>query len=206
MPGNGGSRRREEAGAFGVNGKREKSGRGPGRDEGGFTLLETLAALLLVGMVASILYGFLLLGMSTFQRVATETQIRHQGDLLVAGIVAELMEAVHVEQGADAAELIAVRMAADPARYVETYRLRIEALDGRHGVSVYREGAPLPERRFALAAGMALEEPGTRSVLLADGSRAAVIRMDVVQLEGTGRKADEARLIIDTRLALTRLE
>ena len=180
--------------------------RRPLRNERGFTLLETLAALMMVGMVASILYGFMLMGVSTYKRVETETKIRHQGDLLTAGLVSELLEAVHVEQGTDHTELVAVRMSPDPLRYVETYRLRIETLDGRHGVSVYRDGAAAPVRRFELAPDIALQGPGTQSVLLADGNRAAIIRMHFVQESLPGRKSQETPLFIETRVSVSRLE
>jgi prepilin-type N-terminal cleavage/methylation domain-containing protein len=180
--------------------------RRPRRNENGFTLLETLAALMMVGMVASILYGFMLMGVSTYKRVETETKIRHQGDLLMAGLVSELLEAVHVEQGTDRTELIAVRMASDPSRYVETYRLCIETLDGRHGVSVYRDGETDPVRRYELAPDIALEAPGTHSVLQADGNRAAIIRMQFVQASSPGVKAQETPLFIETRVSVSRLE
>jgi prepilin-type N-terminal cleavage/methylation domain-containing protein len=180
--------------------------RRPWRNESGFTLLETLAALMMVGMVASILYGFMLMGVSTYKRVETETKIRHQGDLLMAGLVSELLEAVHVEQGTDRTELIAVRMAPDPTRYVETYRLRIETLNGRHGVSVYRDGETDPVRRYELAPDIALQAPGTQSVLMADGNRTAIIRMHFVQASPPGVKAQETPLFIETRVSVSRLE
>lgn len=187
------------------NGKRKPAGRRKRRGQGGFTLLETLVALMAFGMVASILYAFLLMGVSTYQRIETETKIRRQGDLLVAGIVSELMDAVHVEQGSDLTELIVVKAAADPNRYVDTYRIRMESVNGRHGVTVYKEGEPYPERRFELAAGIRIDAPGTASVLQADGNRAANVRFVFVR-EDAAVKADESSIRIDTRVPLSRLE
>lgn len=176
------------------------------RGEHGFTLLETLAAVMMFAMVASILYAFMLMGMSTYKRVTAETQVRQQGDRLVAGLVSELLHAVHVEQGADYRELIVVRMADDPDRYVDTYRMRMESVDGRDGVTVYRDDAGTPLRRFELVADIELASPGTRSVLLAEGHHTAVIRMIFVRTDHGGKQADEASIQIDTRVPLSRLE
>lgn len=176
------------------------------RCERGFTLLETLAAVMMFAMVASILYAFLLMGVSTYKRVSVETQIRQQGDRLVAGLVSEVLHAVHVEQGADYRELVVVRMADDPDRYVDTYRVRMETVDGRDGVTVYAEGEAKPLRRFELVNGVVLDSPGTRSVLLAESHQTAVIRMVFVRLDASGRQADESSIQIDTRVPLARLE
>lgn len=180
--------------------------RNPLRNEQGFTLLETLAAVMMFAMVTSILYGFLLMGISTYKRVSVETQIRQQGDRMVAGLVSELLQTVHVEQGSDYRELILVRMADDPDRYVDTYRMRVETVDGRDGVTVYRDGAATPLRRFELTSDIVLDGPGTRSVLLAEGNQTAVIRMIFIRAAHGGKQADEASIQIDTRVPLSRLE
>ena len=109
------------------------------RDERGITMIETLTALILFGMVASILYSFLFMGTSMYKKVTADTQIRNQGDALFGGIMSELRDAVYAEQGADSTEIIYTKKAANEEDYVDRYRMKIEIIDSEHGVTVYKE-------------------------------------------------------------------
>jgi prepilin-type N-terminal cleavage/methylation domain-containing protein len=66
------------------------------KDERGVTLIEVLAALMITGMVASILYSFLLMGVTMYKKVSVETQLRNQANVLFSKLVNELRESVYV--------------------------------------------------------------------------------------------------------------
>jgi prepilin-type N-terminal cleavage/methylation domain-containing protein len=66
------------------------------KDEQGLTLIEVLAALMITGMVASILYSFLLMGITMYKKVSVETQLRNQANVMFSRLVNELRESVYV--------------------------------------------------------------------------------------------------------------
>ncbi|WP_135553322.1 PilW family protein [Paenibacillus cymbidii] len=70
-------------------------------NEEGMTLIEIMTALAILSMVTTILFSFLLMGVSMFKRISAESQIRNQGDALASRIIGELKDAVYVVKTAD---------------------------------------------------------------------------------------------------------
>lgn len=176
------------------------------RDERGMTLIEILTALILFGMVASILYSFLFMGMSMYKRVTMETQMRNQSDALFGGLMSELRDAVHVEQGSGRHEIIYVKSSSDPDQYVDTYRMVIEQLDGSSGVTVYHQDSGLLFKRYELTQKFVFDGPGTVSVLQADGPRAILIQLQIVRSDVDLLQAEKPVFTVASRVMLSRLE
>jgi hypothetical protein len=106
------------------------------RNEQGITLVETLTTLVIFSMVVSILFTFLIMGISMYKRVSAETRLRSQGDVVFAQLSDVLRGAVYVQQGADNRELRYVKPASTPEEYVKEYVLRS-----------YDRNDPEPDRR-----------------------------------------------------------
>ena len=67
------------------------------RNEKGISLIEVIVALMIMSMVITILYSFLLMGVSMYKRVIADTQMRNQGDILYSQILTELNKATIVK-------------------------------------------------------------------------------------------------------------
>lgn len=118
-------------------------------DEQGMTLIELLTALVILAMVTTILFSFLLMGVSMFKRISAESQIRNQGDALTSRIMAELKDAVYVVKSGDASEIeYAKREAAGADAYVSRFTMKLIG----SGVEV-RETSPAGQKskQFTLA-------------------------------------------------------
>jgi hypothetical protein len=94
------------------------------RNEQGITLIETLTTLFIFSMVVSILFSFLIMGVSMYKRVSAETQLRSQGDVVFAQLSDVLRGAVYVQQGESSRELRYVKHASTPEQYVKEFVLR----------------------------------------------------------------------------------
>lgn len=183
------------------------------RNQEGITLVELLVTLLLFSMLASILYAFMLMGVSMYKRVSAETTMRNQSDMLLAGIITELTDAVHAAQGADHREIHYVKMSSDPNQYVDAYRMVLEERNGRYGVSAYKAGAAIPFKRFVLGDEFAIHVNGTdaeeaadpKSSLLANDGTGIYIKL-VISREVYAQPAQRTAITVETRIPLTRLE
>lgn len=115
------------------------------QDEKGLSLLELLTAVLITTMVSIILYSFLLMGVSMYKRIMVETQMRNQGDALYRQIMAELKDAVYVEQRSAAGlpantSIRYVKRAEDADTYINEYVMTLEAGEHNGVLRVYKNG------------------------------------------------------------------
>lgn len=60
------------------------------RKENGLTLIELIAALSIFSLVAGLIYGVLMFGINSYQRVTMENTLRDESDLLMSAIITEL--------------------------------------------------------------------------------------------------------------------
>ncbi|ASA24468.1 PulJ/GspJ family protein [Paenibacillus donghaensis] len=60
------------------------------RREQGFTLIELIAALSLFSLVAGLIYGVMMFGVQSYQRVTMENTLRDESDLLMSSIITEI--------------------------------------------------------------------------------------------------------------------
>ncbi|MNC11747.1 hypothetical protein D3C76_72770 [compost metagenome] len=60
------------------------------RREQGFTLIELIAALSLFSLVAGLIYGVMMFGVQSYQRVTMENTLRDESDLLMSAIITEM--------------------------------------------------------------------------------------------------------------------
>ncbi|WP_438448163.1 PulJ/GspJ family protein [Gorillibacterium sp. sgz5001074] len=67
------------------------------QDERGMTIIELLAGLLIMTMISSILYAFLLMGVTMYKRVTTETQLRNQANLVFSQLVDGVRDGIYVQ-------------------------------------------------------------------------------------------------------------
>jgi len=181
------------------------------RNQDGVTLLEVLVTLLLFSMVASILYAFMLMGVSMYKRVSAETTMRNQSDALLAGLINELTGAVHAEQGADHRDILYVKMSPDSGKYVDVYRMALEEKNGRYVVSAYREGQAAPFKRFELSGKFVIHVNEKADDDLANPLSSLTafdggVRIRLVISRDAPEPAQQAAITMETRIPLTRLE
>lgn len=109
------------------------------RNEKGMTLVEVVVALMIMGMILTILYAFLFMGISMYKRVTVDTQMRNQGDIMFSQVITELKDAVYAKNmkdtnGQDTGGIIYVKRHVDedgnydPKIYVDEYSMTIEDL------------------------------------------------------------------------------
>jgi prepilin-type N-terminal cleavage/methylation domain-containing protein len=67
------------------------------KNEKGLTLIELLAGLLIISMISTILYAFLLMGVTMYKRVTTETQLRNQANLIFSQLVDGVRDGIYVQ-------------------------------------------------------------------------------------------------------------
>ncbi|MEK4325885.1 prepilin-type N-terminal cleavage/methylation domain-containing protein [Paenibacillus sp. FSL R7-0312] len=60
------------------------------RREQGFTLIELIAALSLFSLVSGLIYGVMMFGVQSYQRVTMENTLRDESDLLMSAIITEI--------------------------------------------------------------------------------------------------------------------
>lgn len=141
------------------------------KNERGLTLLEALVALMILTMVTSIIYSFVLMAMSIYKRVTIETTMRNQGDLLFSRIVTELGDAIYVEQADSAQRSIRfVKPSADPKQYIAWYEMRIDS--GQIRVEPIMPSGP--PKVFALAPAFEISS----GKLIAEGHHHVVIDLE----------------------------
>lgn len=66
-------------------------------NEQGVSLLEVMAALLIISMITSIFYAFMLMGITMYKKVSTETQLRNQANVMFSQLINSLRDAVYVQ-------------------------------------------------------------------------------------------------------------
>ncbi|HEX7057471.1 MAG TPA: prepilin-type N-terminal cleavage/methylation domain-containing protein [Bacilli bacterium] len=190
-------------------------------NEHGLTVIELLTALLLLGMVASILYSFLLMGLSMYKRVTVETQMRNQGDALFSRIITELKDTIYVKQGSSDKEIVYVKRAVnsdgspDTENYVAKYAMAIENVDNPailsvpYGISIYHvnpdgtRGALL--KKLALTNDFTIDR--TASSLLMISQDMVEVKLEYGRTDSlTALAAESPDLTIDMKIPLFRID
>lgn len=177
------------------------------RNEKGMTLIELLAALLIFGMVASILYSFMLMGISMYKRVTVETQMRNQGDGLYSQIISELKEAIYVqEEGVDKKIIRYAKKSTDSKVYIDLFEMEVfpnPASGGR--IEVRKAGSTDPEKVFQLSDKFTIRE-GSLSEAGPNHDRVGVM-LEYARTNADQYKAAESpKLVIDSQIPLFRNE
>ncbi|TVY10418.1 PulJ/GspJ family protein [Paenibacillus cremeus] len=174
------------------------------QNEKGMTLIEVLAALLIFSMVTTLLYSFLVMGISIYKRVTVESQMRSQGDTLYSQIISELKDAIYVQQSQPDSEIRYAKKSADPKAYIELYVMKLipDAVSGGR-IEVRRAGASAgpPDQVFQLG-----------SKFTIDGGSLTEVSHDLVQVRLTYIRShsealkvlDNPRLEIDSQIPLFR--
>jgi prepilin-type N-terminal cleavage/methylation domain-containing protein len=174
------------------------------QNEKGMTLIELLAALLIFGMVASILFSFLLMSVSMYKRVTVESQMRSQGDSLYSQLISELKDAVYVQQVKPDSKIRYAKKSDDLKTYIELYEMELfpdEASGGR--IEVKKSGSAELLRSYQLG-----------SKFTVSGGSLNEVSHDIVQVKLTYgrsnasqlRAADNPKLEIDSQIPLFRNE
>lgn len=97
-------------------------------DERGVTLIEMMTALLIISMVTSILYAYMLMGITMYKKVSTETQLRNQANLVFSQLINNLRDAVYVkEQDADPKKITVVKWGTN--NYIKPCNISFEPID-----------------------------------------------------------------------------
>lgn len=133
-------------------------------NEEGMTLIELLTALVILSMVTTILYSFLLMGVSMYKRVTIETQMRNQGDAVYSQIISELKDAVYVQQ-LDSGDNTTIRYAkrsADAKAYIDLYQMQLEPNAANGKIEVTKDGAPV--RSFALGSKFTIDSGSLKAI------------------------------------------
>ena len=81
----------------------------PLRNQKGLTLIEVMTALVLFGMITTILYSFLFMGMSMYKRVAAEAQLRSQVNVFYSQLLDLFEQSVYAYQGSRENEIIVIK-------------------------------------------------------------------------------------------------
>lgn len=175
------------------------------RNEKGMTLIELLAALLIFGMVASILYSFMLMGVSMYKRVTMETQMRNQGDGLYSQIISELKEAIYVQdEGTDKKIIRYAKKNDDPNIYIDLYEMEVLPNPAGGGKIEIREaGTNIVKRVFQLGSNFTIRE-GSLSEASQNHDRVQVT-LEYARINADQFKlADNPKLVIDSQIPLFR--
>lgn len=173
-------------------------------NERGMTLIELLAALFIFGMVASILYSFMLMGVSMYKRVTVETQMRNQGDALYSQIISELKDAIYVQQaGSDKM----IRYAKpNPTAYIDLFEMELSPNENTGGkIEVRRAGSTTTERVFELGSRFTISG-GSLSEVSQSHDRIQVKLTYTRSNASELKSADSPKLEIDSQIPLFRNE
>lgn len=171
-------------------------------NEKGMTLIELLAALLIFGMVASILYSFMLMGVSMYKRVTVETQMRNQGDALYSQIISELKDAIYVQQaGSDKV----IRYAkTNPTTYIDLFEMELipnETAGGK--IEVRKAGSASADKVFELGSRFTISEGSLNEV--SDQHDRIQVRLTYTRNNASELRAlDSPKLEIDSQIPLFR--
>lgn len=174
-------------------------------NEKGMTLIELLAALFIFGMVASILYSFMLMGVSMYKRVTVETQMRNQGDALYGQIISELKDAIYVQQVGSEDKLIRyAKRSQDSKTYIELYEMELlPNADNGGKIEVRAAGGTAPERVFQLGSRFTISD-GSLSEASPSHDRVQVKLTYARSNAGSLKAADSPKLEIDSQIPLFR--
>lgn len=174
------------------------------RNEHGLSLLEVLAALLIFGMVTSIIYSMLFMSMSVYKKVLVEGEMRSRGEAVFSRIIGELKDAEYVQNGreGDGLSIVYSKRSKDPASYVEQYEMRVyPEADGTNSDIEIRDG------EGNLVQGLDLGSRFTiKSAELSAPANDAVRLLLVYGYKTVQRQlpAQDADMKIDTRIPLFR--
>lgn len=91
------------------------------REERGVSVLEVIAVLMIFSMIAVILYSFLLMGMTMYNRITSETLLRNQANAVFASIINEISDSVYVQQDGDQKKIRIVKWANSADGYIQEY-------------------------------------------------------------------------------------
>lgn len=175
------------------------------RDEKGMTLIELLAALMIFGMVASILYSFMLMGVSMYKRVTMETQMRNQGDGLYSQIISELKEAVYVQdEGSDKRIIRYAKKSQDPKAYIDLFEMEVfPQPEGGGKIEVRQAGTNVIEHVFQLGSKFTISD-GSLSEASDNHDRVQVTLAYARTNADQYKMADSPKLVIDSQIPLFR--
>ncbi|OCT14151.1 hypothetical protein A8709_25235 [Paenibacillus pectinilyticus] len=175
------------------------------RNEKGMTLIELLAAILIFGMVASILYSFMLMGVSMYKRVTMETQMRNQGDGLYSQIISELKEAVYVQdEGTDKRVIRYAKKSQDPKAYIDLYEMEVfPEPNGGGKIEVRKAGSSVVEQVFQLGGKFTIRE-GSLSEASQNHDRVQVTLEYARTNADQYKLADSPKLVINSQIPLFR--
>ncbi|MFD2672551.1 type IV pilus modification PilV family protein [Marinicrinis sediminis] len=67
------------------------------QNEKGMSLVEVLSAMLILAMIVAILYTFLLMGITVYKKVSTETTLRNQANIIFGQILDEMKDGVYAQ-------------------------------------------------------------------------------------------------------------
>jgi prepilin-type N-terminal cleavage/methylation domain-containing protein len=97
----------------------------PLRNQKGLTLIEVMTALVLFGMITTILYSFLFMGISMYKRVAAEAQLRSQVNVFYGQLLGFFEQSVYAYQGSRENEIIVIKKEiVDAAQTTDTNYIR----------------------------------------------------------------------------------
>lgn len=175
------------------------------RDEKGMSLIELLAAIMIFGMVASILYSFMLMGVSMYKRVTMETQMRNQGDGIYSQIISELKEAIYVQDEGIDKKIIRYAKKSDRAKdYIDLFEMEIIPNPIAGGKIVIRQaGTNKVKDEFQLGSKFTISE-GSLSEASQTHDRVQV-KIEYARSNANQFKiADSPKLEIDSQIPLFR--
>ncbi|WNR42374.1 PulJ/GspJ family protein [Paenibacillus roseipurpureus] len=175
------------------------------RNEKGMTLIEILAALLIFGMVASILYSFMLMGVSMYKRVTMETQMRNQGDGIYSQIISELKEAIYVQdEGTDKKIIRYAKRSDDPRSYIDLYEMEIfPSVTGGGKIEVRQAGSNVVKDVFQLGNKFTIRA-GSLSEASENHDRVQVTLEYARSNADQYKQADSPKLVINSQIPLFR--
>lgn len=106
-------------------------------DERGLTLIEMLAALLILSMIVAIVNAFVLMGAAMYKRITSETLLRNQANAVFASVINELRDAIYVQQGSNNKEIVVVKWGDTSAdQYINEYTYSFISSDPNRSTEV----------------------------------------------------------------------
>mgnify|MGYP001190342629 CR=1 FL=1 len=169
------------------------------REERGVSVLEVIAVLMIFSMIAVILYSFLLMGMTMYSRVTSETLLRNQANAVFASIINEISDSIYVQQDGDQKKIRIVKWANSTDSYIQEYAYAFvpeveDATDEDGNVKVKTFG--VTNEAFSMK--------GTFDVL---DQESLVVTLDFYKKrEHLTSKADEVEITIKQQIPLFRMD
>ncbi|MGU3473744.1 type II secretion system protein J [Paenibacillus sp. D51F] len=166
------------------------------REDGGFTLIELIAALSLLSVVLGVIYATITFGMSSYERVKIQNSLRDEGDLAMTAIMTKLYafgpaELSQLGSGSGVELIPALAVAGAPQQ--ESIWI---AKDNQGKGQLYM-GKKAGSEEMESVSGQSL---ALTSSLVTEGEKASSI---VLTCEGAGNKCASGLLTIRLRLQQT---